>query len=146
MTENDFRINHSKIIEAYQLIEMRLKMICAGLLSDEERDWLERFDDYELEPLGNLIKKIREEQPKKHITLFSPDDFESLDLIRKTRNYWAHQCFGGHSPIVFSREGTVKRPVYAAKVIDDLRNAEDWNDKLTEIFRSLKQINSGRES
>jgi hypothetical protein len=45
MTENDFRIYHSKIIEAYQFIEMHLKMICADLLSDEERDWLERFDD-----------------------------------------------------------------------------------------------------
>ena len=31
MTENDFRVKHSEIIEYYQLIEMRLKGICASL-------------------------------------------------------------------------------------------------------------------
>ena len=39
MTETEFRVNHSTIIEYYQYIEMRLKVICAALLSDEERNW-----------------------------------------------------------------------------------------------------------
>lgn len=37
MTEAEFRVKHSELIEYYQLIEMRLKCICADLLADEDR-------------------------------------------------------------------------------------------------------------
>ena len=36
MTETEFRINHSKIIQYYQLVEDRLRVICAALLADED--------------------------------------------------------------------------------------------------------------
>ncbi len=37
MTETEFRVKHSELIEYYQLIEMRLKGICAALLADGEK-------------------------------------------------------------------------------------------------------------
>ena len=43
MTETEFRFKHSEIIEYYQLIEMRLKGICAALMADGNKGWYERL-------------------------------------------------------------------------------------------------------
>lgn len=136
MTETDFRFKHSELIEYYQLIEMRLKGICAALLADEERDWFDRLADHESDPLGQLVKKLQELQVQKQIILLSKDGFDALNELRKTRNYWVHQCFGGHKPIVFNK-GEVKRPECAIKIVSDLKDAIEWDEKLTEIMRSL---------
>lgn len=139
MTETEFRVMHSKIIGYYQLIEMRLKSICAGLLADEERDWFDRLYDFESDPFGLLIRKTKEIQVQKQVNILTQDDFTTLDDLRKTRNYWVHQCFGGSIPVVFSREGKVKRSRYVEKIIFDLDNAVAWDKKLTKIINSLDQ-------
>ena len=136
MTETEFRIYHSKIIEAYQLIEMQLKVMCAALLSDEDRDWGDRLNDYESDPLGRLVQVLQDIKSKKKKTLFSAEEFRELDEIRISRNYWAHQCFGGDNPIVFKKD-TVKNPAYARRILVDLRNAEDWNGKIAEKLCSM---------
>lgn len=136
MTETEFRINHSKIIEAYQLIEMRLKVFCAAVLSDEDRHWDDRLDDYESDPLGKLIQTIQDIQSKKKRTLFSSKDFRELDDIRESRNYCVHQCFGGKSPILF-KNGAVKKTVYVNRILADLENAETWNDRIAEILCTM---------
>lgn len=136
MTETEFRINHSKIIEAYQLIEMQLKVLCAAVSSDEDKYWGDRLDDHESDPLGKLIQTIQDIQLKQKKTLFSSEDFRELDGIRESRNYWAHQCFGGHSPIVF-KNGSVKKTVYANRILADLEKAETWNDRIAEILRTM---------
>ena len=59
MTETEFRVKHSELIEYYQLIEMRFKSACAGLLADEEKGWFNRLDDYESDPFGKLIQKFK---------------------------------------------------------------------------------------
>ena len=130
MTEKDFRFKHSELIEYYQYIEMRLKAICAALLADEEKSWIQRLDDYESDSFGTLLKKIKEIQEQKHIDVLTKDDLEQLDKMRITRNYWAHQCFGGKQPIIFKKE-IVNRNEYANKIISDLDEAIEWDEKLT---------------
>ena len=135
MTETDFRVKHSELIEYYQLIEMRLKFTCAALLADEERGWFDRLNDYESDPFGLLLQKIKDLQVQKPIEVLSKEDFIALGELRKTRNYWVHQCFGGQWPIVF-RKGEVKNLSYAKKLVSDLNDAIEWDEKLTQTARS----------
>ena len=69
MTESEFRFKHSELIEYYQYIEMRLRFLCADFLADEERNWFERLSDYESDSFGFLLKKIKEIQEQKKVTL-----------------------------------------------------------------------------
>lgn len=136
MTESVFRCKHSELIEYYQYIEMRLRFICSGFLADEEKGWFERLSDYENDSFGCLLKKIKEIQKQKKITLLKEDDFSKLDDLRKTRNYWAHQCFGGNQPIIFIKD-KLKRDIYGEKIVSDLEEAIEWDKKLTEIGKEI---------
>ena len=135
MTETEFRVKHSEIIEYYQLIEMRFKSACAGLLADKEKGWFDRLDDYDSDPFGKLIQKFKEIQRQKQLLLLSQEDFNKLDELREKRNYWVHQCFGGQYPVVFSN-GNVRNPQYAAKIIQDFEEAVHWDEKITEVVRA----------
>ncbi len=75
MTETEFRSIHSEIIEYYQYIEMRLKFICAALLPDGEKSWVERIDDYDSDPFGTLLHKIKEVQTQRRVEVLKEDDF-----------------------------------------------------------------------
>lgn len=122
MTETEFRVKHSELIEYYQLIELKLKGICAAILADEENDWYERFTDQEADPMGMLIQKVRKLQADNELNLFTEDDFKKLDDIRTARNYWAHQCFVGNAPVTFFK-GNVKRTAIVKKVNADMDDA-----------------------
>ena len=137
MTKTEFREKHSELIEYYQYIEMRLRGICATLLADEERGWFERLEDYESDPLGKLITQTQEIQSQKQKDLLSPEDFEALEALRKTRNYWVHQCFSDYTPVIF-RNGSVRNPSHAQEITLALRDAINWDERLTEVARSLK--------
>ena len=143
MTETEFRIKHSKLIEYYQLIEFRLKGICSALLADKGRAWLEGIEDYESDPLGKLISEARAIQRQTNDVCFTEDDFTALDNIRKNRNYWCHQCFGGIDDIVVfkkdksSGDMMVSCSKHAERLDCDLHNSIKWDKKLTDIFRSI---------
>ena len=111
---------------------MRLRFICASLLANEDRGWFESLEDFELDPFGALLKKIKDIQRQKRIELLTEDDFAKLDDLRKTRNYWVHQCFGLHNNVCF-RKGVVSKPEHAKKILLDFDEAVEWDDKLTGI-------------
>lgn len=137
MTEQKFRSQHSKAIEYYQYIEMRLKGICAVIMEDGDRSWYARLDDYDSDPLGKLLITIKTIQSEKKIALFSPADLTTLDAIRQSRNYWVHQCFTDYEhPIIF-KKGSL-RDDFAQRINKDLNDAYEWDKRLTEIHRSLK--------
>ena len=138
MTEKDFRVKHSELIMYYQLIEMRLKGICAALLADQEKSWLERIVEYQTDPLWTLTNKLKDIQNDKDLVVLDADGFEAMNDLRKTRNYWVHQCFGGKDPIVFSRKGDLKVTAAAQKLLTDLNNAIEWDKKLADAFCSIK--------
>lgn len=134
MTEKEFRFMHSQLIEYYQLIEMRLGFICAAILADEEKNWFERLDDYKENPFGKLIHELRNVQKEKKVSVLTQDDLEKLDAIRKRRNYWVHQCFGGSYPLIYDRE-MMKRSPELDKMASDLSDAMEWDEKLTGVFK-----------
>jgi hypothetical protein len=137
MTETDFRVKHSELIEYYQLIEERLRGICAELMADDEKNWFNKFRDYELEPFGSLIKKLKDIQGQNQIVLLTEDDFGKLDDLRKARNYWVHQCFGFHNNVTFPG-GEVRNPEHERKICADFNEAAEWDEKLTNIVNTRK--------
>lgn len=78
MTEVEFRVKHSELIEYYQLIEMHLKGICAALDVDKENSWFDKLDDFEADPLGKLLKEIKKLQSKKIINCLKMTILENL--------------------------------------------------------------------
>ncbi len=137
MKQTDFYKNYCELITYYQCIEDHLKGLCASLLADEERSWFDRLADYESDPLGKMIQEIKSLQAKKDCFLFSPEEFEALNTIRQSRNFWVHQCFIGYSHVTF-RNGIVRAP-YGGKLVADLNEAIDWDLKIIEKGRSLDQ-------
>ena len=136
MTEADFRIQYCELMEYYQLIEMRCRGICAAILADDKKGWYERLADYEKDPLGTLIKHINELQKQKQIPIFTRDDLLELARVRNSRNYWAHQCFAGNEPIIFSK-GVVKRKHAVSQLRFDLQDAIEWDEKLADVAGEL---------
>ena len=138
-TETEFRVQHSKIITYYQLIEMHLKGICSSLMSDSAREWFLKLDDYSSDAIGKLISKMKSIQKEKKFEFFSKADFERLNTIRLHRNYWCHECFGGEKPVVFQKQnGCPERVVKtgdAESMRSDLQEAFDANRWLTEESR-----------
>ena len=148
MTETEFRFKHSQIIEYYQLIEMRLKGICSAILSDNIHDWFERLDDYESDPLGRHNKKKQEIQSQEDREYLSEEDIKRLDRIRQSRNYWCHQCFGSDRLVTVTiKNGNVKRQMHVERIIADLQEAIDCDEKLAELFSQIiKPVRNGENT
>ena len=144
MTETEFRISHSRIIQYYQLVEDRLRAICAALLADEDRNWINRLDDYETDALGKLIYQVQAIQKSGQFDFLSDEDIEKLHELRKNRNYWCHECFNGDLPIVF-KKGNVKRPEHGERLTRDFEEAVDWDEKLTQVFRRIGETKDLRK-
>ena len=98
---------------------------------------VDRLEDYESDPLGKMIQEIQSLQVKKNCVLFSPEEFEALNTIRQSRNFWVHQCFVGYSHVTF-RNGIVRAP-YGEKLATDLNEAIDWDQKIIEVKHSIDQ-------
>lgn len=137
MTETDFRLKYSELIEYYQYIEERLKYICATLLDGEEMSWFDRLNELELDPFGMLVAKIQSLQVQKQNDVLSQQDLDALNELRITRNYWVHQCFGGFKNCIIFRKGELKNSVYGKRVVADLLEAIKWDEKLTEVNRRI---------
>ena len=110
---------------------MHLKGICAALIADEDKNWFSTLDDFDLDPLGKLILKIKTLQEEKKINLFSASDLDTLDALRLSRNYWIHQCFSADHHVIFKR-GAVRDVEFAKRINEDLRDAMDWDEKIVE--------------
>ncbi len=143
MTETEFRAKHSELIAYYQYIESHLKGLWADFFINEDNDvwfvdaWAEKRKERQSDSLWMLIKKLKDLQEEKNVLLLCQEDFDSLTALRKTRNYWVHECFGGDDPIVF-RDGKLRRLEYAEKLCSDLDDAIAWDDKLARVARALR--------
>lgn len=138
MTENEFRIIHSELIEYYQYIEMHLKGICADYLQNEDKDWFESLEEYQSDPFGSLIKKIENIQKNIKNPALTPTDMQELNKMRKERNYWVHECYGGKNSVGFFPNGEMKRKENAVRIKQALNDASTWNEKLTETGRKIR--------
>ena len=138
MTKTEFLVMYGELISYYQLIEMRLKGLCAGIIADDAKGWFKKLDEYQFDSFGLLIYKIKDFQKQNNTTVLASKDIDTLDSIRELRNYWVHQCFVGKNSIVFNSRGILKNPEYAQKLKTSLDAVKEWDEKLTETFRSLR--------
>lgn len=144
MTKDEFMLQYAELISYYQLIEMRLKGICAALLADDNDIWYNQLLEQEAEPFGALLKKIRTLQTQTQKTALSQEDLAALDELRKTRNYWVHLCFVANvNSIVFTygKNPELKNPTHAPKLNRALSDAIEWDEKLTEVARQVIPLN-----
>ena len=144
MTETQFRVKHSELIGYYQFIEIHLKGICADLLADKDRGWFARLDDYETDTMGKMIQTLRKTQAQKKVEFFSSEDFDALEELRKRRNFWIHLCFIDYVHISF-KKGVLKHPEHAKWIVDDFFNAQELDEKLVEIGRSISKAKSSAQ-
>ncbi len=138
MTKSEFRQKYAEIIEEYQLIEFNLRSICAlSIFNSNKEILLDRLSKYESDMIWELIKHIKDVQVQRQITLLSQDDFDALDVLRKNRNYWVHQCFADeYNPVVFDIKGELRKAEFGKKLEYDLQEVINWNEKLGEVVRS----------
>ena len=138
MTEKDFRYWHSKLIENYQLIEMRLRSIYAAMKTDADKTWFELCDDYAQDSMGAMIAQICDYQESHQIKWLSDNDLEELERIRKRRNYWCHECFISPTHVCFidkaHDDSVVRDKGHVEQIVADLNDADNWDKKLTEVF------------
>lgn len=123
-----FRVNHSRIIEQYQLIEWHLEGIF-GLL--EQGDFEELTHRVENDTMGELIRKVRFLIKENKVSLLSKEDFSILDDIRDDRNYWCHSCF------LDVNDNPEKYGEIAKRLLSNLDKVIGMNDKLEEVFKEL---------
>lgn len=123
-----FRVNHSRIIEQYQLIEWHLEGIF-GLL--EQGDFEELTHRVENDTMGELIRKVRFLIKENKVSLLSKDDFSILDDIRDDRNYWCHSCF------LDVNDNLEKYGEIAKRLLSNLDKVIGMNNKLEEVFKEL---------
>ena len=128
MEINDFRINHSRIIEQYQLIEWHLEGIF-GLL--EQGDFEELTHRVENDTMGELIRKVRFLIKENKLNLIDKQDFSILDDIRDDRNFWCHSCF------LEVNDNPDKYEEVSKRLISNLDKVIQMNDKLEEVFKEL---------
>jgi hypothetical protein len=74
-------------------------------------------------------------EKEKNLRIFTEEEYTSLRQIIERRNFWCHCCY---FEMVFDREtgGPAKvRDVQA--LLEDLRTAEQWRERLLQKKRSL---------
>lgn len=123
-----FRVNHSRIIEQYQLIEWHLEGIF-GLL--EQGDFEELTHRVENDTMGELIRKVRFLIKENNVSLLSKEDFSILDDIRDDRNYWCHSCF------LDVNDNPEKYEEIGNRLVSNLDKVILMNDKLEEVFKKI---------
>lgn len=123
-----FRINHSRIIEQYQLIEWHLEGIF-GLL--EHGDFEELTHRVENDTMGELIRKVRFLIRENKLDLLTKEDFSILDDIRDDRNYWCHSCF------LDVNDNPDKYGEIGKRLLSNLNKSIEMNDKLEEVFKEI---------
>ena len=133
MTENEFRIIHSRLIGCYQEIEWRMKCLCAALCFGEGKNWFQKMDDFDSDPLGKMIQLLQAVQQQKQLELLTPEEILSLNDLRETRNWWVHQCFTNTEKCVTFSKGKLRKSMYEDMLKRDFDDALRWEERITEI-------------
>ena len=131
MPTDTFRIVHSTLIEHYQFIEAHLESIYSNL---SEKDYLEGLEDVKKASLPAIIRAIQKMEKEKGVSVFTAEEYDCLSHIFQRRNFWCHNCF---YDLTFDfKTGNLKKPEDMHRMMADLREAEEWREKL---FRKQEQ-------
>ena len=142
MTKQEFQIIHSEIIEHFQIIEFNLKKMgallkCLIFKDNSFEKYMDIFSKIENDTIGYLIAELKKLQKEADVTIFSDSDYELLEKVQKSRNYWCHNCF---EDIIFSVRGIVKNKDKEQKALDELKFARNSDYYIRGLFENLHHI------
>ena len=124
MASEKFRLCYADLMEQYQFVEEQLERLYAAVSGKQYHKGLL---DVEKAPLPAIIKAIQKLEKERNISVFTEEECDALFALIKRRNFWAHECF---TTLVFKSDGTLKHPEYMHRMAADLRDAEEWKEKL----------------
>lgn len=137
MNLTDFRIYHSTLIEHYQFIESHLEGIYAAI---SEKDILQGFQDVQNDNFHRIIKKIKEIENQKNISLFTDKEHKQMEKIFQRRNFWCHNCY--YDMVFDIKTGGPKKAQDVQLLLSDIREAEEFREKIfamkSELFDKNK--------
>lgn len=129
MTNQEFRLAYSEIMEHYQFIEEHLERIYASL-TDDSRFYFEGFQDVEKTNLRRLITEIQKLEDTRGEKVLADELIKEIENICKRRNFWAHECF---TKLLFRANGNVKRESDVEMMRNDIKTAYDMRNRLFEL-------------
>ena len=125
MVLKEFRITHSTLIEHYQFMESHLEGIYAAL---SDKPFGDGIREIEKDSLSGVVRELRELEEKKHITIFSGEEYKQLRKVIERRNFWCHCCYF-EMPFDRHTGGPAKvRDVQA--LFKDMETAKQWREQL----------------
>ena len=135
MTLEEYRIQHSMLIEHYQWIEFNLEDLYAAI-SDEP--FCQAIREIEKDSIGGVVREIQKLEKEKNIVVFSREEYEDLDNLRERRNFWCHVCYT--EPC----DKTAGVPQNAHMLSADLEKAENVLTRLRQIKDMYLLQNHGK--
>lgn len=141
MTMEEFRILHSRLIMNMQRIESELRHIYAAL---KPGNFAENLEELERANLGQITKELKRVDESDGIPDLTPMDYDLIDGIRETRNYWCHQCY---LDFVYMQDQKEKEEMFqciAARLRDDEERTYHLRKKLERI-RQVKMRQFSRK-
>ena len=125
MVLNEFRINHSTLIEHYQFIEAHLDGIYAAV---SDKPFADGVKEVERDSLSGVIREIRELEREKRIQVLTGEEYKQLRNIVDRRNFWCHSCYFEMSFDMQTGGPAKVRDVQ--RLFEDMKTAEQWREKL----------------
>ena len=124
MASETFRLYYADLMEQYQRVEEQLEWLYAAMSG---KPYYKGLQDVDKAPLPAVIKAIQKLEKEQNRSVFTEEECDALFALIKRRNFWAHECF---TTLVFKGDGTLKHPEYMHRMAADLRDAEEWKEKL----------------
>lgn len=125
MVLKEFRITHSTLIEHYQFMESHLEGIYAAL---SDKPFGDGIREIEKDSLSGVVRELRELEEKKHITIFSGEEYKQLRKVIERRNFWCHCCY--YELSFDLKTGAPAKVQDVQDLLEDLKTAEQWREKL----------------
>ena len=114
---------------------MVLKLI--DIMRDTSTDvdaWLPMRADFHLRLAGICFGMKQQDsgyaelEKEQNRSVFTEEECDALFALIKRRNFWAHECF---TSLEFdTHTGALKNPEDMHRMAADLRDAEEWKEKL----------------
>ena len=125
MVLKEFRITHSTLIEHYQFMESHLEGIYAAL---SDKPFGDGIREIEKDSLSGVVRELRELEEKKHITIFTGEEYKQLRKVIERRNFWCHCCY--YELSFDLKTGAPAKVQDVQDLLEDLKTAEQWREKL----------------
>ena len=125
MASEKFRLYYADLMEQYQRVEEQLEWLYAAMSG---KQYYKGLQDVDKAPLPAVIKAIQKLEKEQNRSVFTEEECDALFALIKRRNFWAHECF---TTLTFKDDGTLKHSEDMYRMAADLRDAEEWKEKLS---------------